>query len=459
MSVGFLDKVKEQGTALAAKAQEGVKQGQAKLDDGQARKKADGQLRDLGAWLWAQKNGRDDGQGDAEVSRLLGELSAFEAEYGALPLPVILPAGGEFNLETLDDSAAPPPPAAGRDPAASSGRGRRTATAGSRRARTARTRCRAAATRGRAAACCAGGSSRRLHPRGLLAPPHAPRSGAPGTLTSRDDQGGGVRCRRAHGRDGVPRRSPATPSSSSWPRSTRSHAGVDLRQVAGVDTSLRSRRRSSALAAPGPRSPSTSPSLDAARDNLAWCAEQRRPRRRRHHRLHDRRPRRPRAARSPRATALIAPNFAIGAVLMMRFAELAAPVLRDRRDHRAAPRPEDRRAVGHRDAHGRSAWRPRRRLGAPTPPRTTVRRRRARRRGRRRHPGALGAAARHGRPPGGAARHHRPDADASATTPTTARRSCPACCWRSRRVGRPPRPHDRPRRHPRVVAAPSPDVR
>ncbi len=112
MSVGFLDKVKEQGTALAAKAQEGVKQGQAKLDDGQARKKADGQLHDLGAWLWAQKNGRDDGQGDAEVSRLLGELSAFEAEYGALPLPVILPAGGEFNLETLDDTAAPPPPPA-----------------------------------------------------------------------------------------------------------------------------------------------------------------------------------------------------------------------------------------------------------------------------------------------------------------------------------------------------------
>ncbi len=110
--MGFLDKVKEQGTALAAKAQEGVKQGQAKLDDGQARKKADGQLHDLGAWLWAQKNGRDDGQGDAEVSRLLGELSAFEAEHGALPLPVILPAGGEFNLETLDDSAAPPPPAA-----------------------------------------------------------------------------------------------------------------------------------------------------------------------------------------------------------------------------------------------------------------------------------------------------------------------------------------------------------
>ena len=116
--MGFLDKVKEQGTALAAKAQEGVKQGQAKLDDGQARKRADAHLHDLGAWLWAQKNGRDDGQGDAEVSRLLGELSAYEAEHGALPLPMILPAGGEFDLESLDDTAAapPPPPAEGAPP-------------------------------------------------------------------------------------------------------------------------------------------------------------------------------------------------------------------------------------------------------------------------------------------------------------------------------------------------------
>ena len=119
-TVGFLDKVKEQGTALAAKAQEGVKQGQAKLDDGQAKKKADAHLQDLGAWLWAQKNGRDDGTGEAEVARILGELSAFEAEHGALPLPTILPAGGEFNLESLDDSGAPPPPAAAPAPPATS---------------------------------------------------------------------------------------------------------------------------------------------------------------------------------------------------------------------------------------------------------------------------------------------------------------------------------------------------
>ena len=41
--------------------------------------------------------------------------------------------------------------------------------------------------------------------------------------------------------------------------------------------------------------------------------------------LHRRRPRRARGARSRTSNCLIAPNFAIGAVLMMRFAELAAP--------------------------------------------------------------------------------------------------------------------------------------
>ena len=51
------------------------------------------------------------------------------------------------------------------------------------------------------------------------------------------------------------------------------------------------------------------------------------------------------------ANAVIAPNFAIGAILMMRFAELAAPYFESVRDHRVPPRPEDRRAVGHRDAH------------------------------------------------------------------------------------------------------------
>ena len=44
--------------------------------------------------------------------------------------------------------------------------------------------------------------------------------------------------------------------------------------------------------------------------------------------------------------ALIAPNFAIGAVLMMRFAQEAAQVYARRRDHRDAPREEAGCAIG-----------------------------------------------------------------------------------------------------------------
>ena len=93
--------------------------------------------------------------------------------------------------------------------------------------------------------------------------------------------------------------------------------------------------------------------IDAARENIVWCAEQRCARGRRHHRFLRCRARRARESGSiaPTANAVIAPNFAIGAILMMRFAEMAAPYFESCRDHRAPPRSEDRRAVGHRGAH------------------------------------------------------------------------------------------------------------
>ena len=60
------------------------------------------------------------------------------------------------------------------------------------------------------------------------------------------------------------------------------------------------------------------------------------------------------------ANVFIAPNFAIGAVLMMQFAAEAAQHMRKRRDHRAAPRPQARRAERHRRAHRRADARGRR---------------------------------------------------------------------------------------------------
>jgi hypothetical protein len=90
--MGFLDKAKQT-------LQEGAKAAQEKLDDAQAKRKADGLLRELGAWTYAaHKGGYVDAQ--SNIDRVLGELAAHEAEHG--------PLGGD----TADDgdSGAPPPP-------------------------------------------------------------------------------------------------------------------------------------------------------------------------------------------------------------------------------------------------------------------------------------------------------------------------------------------------------------
>ena len=151
---------------------------------------------------------------------------------------------------------------------------------------------------------------------------------------------------------------------------------------------------------------------------------------------------------SATSNAVIVPNFAIGAVLDDAVRRARRAVLRHRRDHRAPPRREGRRPVGHRDRHRASAW--------PTASSEWARRshhqdgarRRARRRGRRRDPDPLGAAARAWSPTRRCCSAPRARRSPSATTPTTAPRTCPACCSRSRRSHE-AGPHLRSRRAPR----------
>ena len=50
--MGFLDKVKATAQQAAEKAQEGVKTGQAKLQEAKEKRSADAALRDLGAALY-----------------------------------------------------------------------------------------------------------------------------------------------------------------------------------------------------------------------------------------------------------------------------------------------------------------------------------------------------------------------------------------------------------------------
>jgi len=104
------------------------------------------------------------------------------------------------------------------------------------------------------------------------------------------------------------------------------HDGIDLRQLGVPDTGLGVAKSADALADAGAQVAVDFTVIDAARENLRWCAE---------HRVHavvgttgfsedDLADLRQRFAASE-TNAVIAPNFAIGAVLMMRFAEMAAP--------------------------------------------------------------------------------------------------------------------------------------
>lgn len=82
--MGFLDKAKAQAQQLATKAQEGVKTGQAKLEQTQAKKKGDALLRDLGAAVFLERTGRGTPETAAEIERLLAALRDHEAEHGAV---------------------------------------------------------------------------------------------------------------------------------------------------------------------------------------------------------------------------------------------------------------------------------------------------------------------------------------------------------------------------------------
>jgi 4-hydroxy-tetrahydrodipicolinate reductase len=103
------------------------------------------------------------------------------------------------------------------------------------------------------------------------------------------------------------------------------HAGLDLRQVTGVEgTGLQVLRDPAAMQSTKPDVAVDFTVVDAARENLAWCAQSG---------VHavvgttgfdDADVDRLRKAFTS-SNCFIAPNFAIGAVLMMRFAELAAP--------------------------------------------------------------------------------------------------------------------------------------
>jgi hypothetical protein len=79
-----MNKVKASAEVGLAKAGEAGKAGQAKLDAVQAKHRADGLLRELGAAAYGERMGRADAPHDQGIERIVGKLQAYETEYGPL---------------------------------------------------------------------------------------------------------------------------------------------------------------------------------------------------------------------------------------------------------------------------------------------------------------------------------------------------------------------------------------
>ncbi len=116
--MGLLDKVKAQATAATEMAKDAAAKGQAKMNEAQAKKAADGMLRDLGAAFYATKTGRSTPTTDAEIDQLVAALQAHESEHGQITLAPESAAAGPTATPTGGSTApAPPPPPKAADPA------------------------------------------------------------------------------------------------------------------------------------------------------------------------------------------------------------------------------------------------------------------------------------------------------------------------------------------------------
>ncbi|HWG62953.1 MAG TPA: hypothetical protein VG253_14740 [Streptosporangiaceae bacterium] len=84
--MGFMDKVKVQGAQIAQKAQqraqETAREGKVRLDQAQARRRADAMFRDLGAAVYADRTGRGDDNTKDKIDRLVDALSRQEGDQG-----------------------------------------------------------------------------------------------------------------------------------------------------------------------------------------------------------------------------------------------------------------------------------------------------------------------------------------------------------------------------------------
>jgi hypothetical protein len=121
--MGLMDKVKQQAEQALAKAQQGVSQGQAKLDQVQSKRQADTLLRNLGAAYYARERsgGSQDAvdaamklldehaaaHGPVDASQTSGDLgdgaggTAAPASPPSMPATGAVPTAGNFSIDDV----------------------------------------------------------------------------------------------------------------------------------------------------------------------------------------------------------------------------------------------------------------------------------------------------------------------------------------------------------------------
>src|ERR1039458_7661611 len=101
--MALMDKMKAQAAQLAQKAQEAGKAGQSKIEEVQAKRRADGLLRQLGQAVYAQHTGTATTETSAQIDSLIADLKAYEAEHGSLAASV-----DDESTDTPPEGEAPP---------------------------------------------------------------------------------------------------------------------------------------------------------------------------------------------------------------------------------------------------------------------------------------------------------------------------------------------------------------
>jgi hypothetical protein len=80
--MGLMDRVKQQAPQLAQKLQEAAQEGKEKLDQVQAKRRADAMFRELGAAVYAERTNRATADTPAKIERLVKALTEQEAAQG-----------------------------------------------------------------------------------------------------------------------------------------------------------------------------------------------------------------------------------------------------------------------------------------------------------------------------------------------------------------------------------------